>query len=220
MADPHALDARIAVQQRYGGGVVQHRYADALQPLVQRRDEMLSAAQDVARKSAPELEFPIHLECLPAERRLKPHALFAQPKPGVETVADQHLGEIGVAAILGQPAHVVEILAFGVAAEVDAAEIEIGDVGCQPQQVIDLGIGEAERTAGERRVAAARVLWRRLDHGDGGTCLMRRQRGIRRRIAGADHQDVNFAEFRRCHALPPEFLCRNSRTALDIAPKT
>ena len=205
VADPHALDARIAVQQRCGGGVVQHRYADALQPLVQRGDEMLAAAKDVACKAAPELEFPVHLECLPTERRLKPHALSAQPKTSIEAVADQHLGEIGVAAILGQPPHVVEILAFGVAAEVDAAEVEVGDVGCKAQQVIDLGIGEAERTAGERRVAAARLSWRRLDHGDGGTCLLRRQRRVPRRIAGADHQDVNVTQFRRCHAPPPEF---------------
>ena len=50
-----------------------------LQPLVQRRDEVLAAAQDVARQAAPELEFAVHLERLPPERRLKPHAVTAQP---------------------------------------------------------------------------------------------------------------------------------------------
>ena len=62
--------------------------------------------------------------------------MLAQPKPSVEAVADQHLREIRVAAVLGQPAHVVEILAVGVAAEVDARQIEVGDVGRKPQQVV------------------------------------------------------------------------------------
>ena len=193
---------------------------------MQRCDEVLAAAQDVARKSAPELELSVHLECLPTERRLKPYALLAQPQPGVEAIADQHLGEIWIATIFGQPAHVVEILAFGVAAEVDAAEIEIGDVGCKAQQVIDLGIGEAECAAGERRVAAARVSRRRLDHRDGGSRFVRRQRGVRRGIACADHQDVNLAEFRWCHALPPEFSavtlarCLTSHQDVECWPYT
>ena len=151
----HTFDPRIAMQQRSGRGVVEHRYAELLQTFVQRGDEMLAAAQDVARQSAPELEFAVHLECLSAKRRLEPDAMLAQPKSSVEAVADQHLGEIRVAAVLGQPAHVVEILAVGVAAEVDARQIEVGDIGRKPQQVFDAGIGEAECTARERGVAAA-----------------------------------------------------------------
>ena len=75
----HAVDMFIAAQQRSGRGVVQHRDADMLQPVMQRCDKVLSAAQDVARESAPELEFSVHLERLPAERRLEPYTLPAQP---------------------------------------------------------------------------------------------------------------------------------------------
>ncbi len=50
-----------------------------LQPVMQRCDKVLSAAQDVARESAPELELSVHLERLPAERGLEPHTLPAQP---------------------------------------------------------------------------------------------------------------------------------------------
>jgi len=99
--------------------------------------------------------------------------VFAQPQARIEAVADQHLGEVGITAIFGQPAHVVEILALGVAAEVDGCEIQIGDVRRKLQQVVDVGIREVERGAGERRVAAARFLRRRLDHGDRCTRLVR-----------------------------------------------
>ncbi|HME26289.1 MAG TPA: hypothetical protein VKI44_34020 [Acetobacteraceae bacterium] len=64
---PHAIDARVATQQRGGGGVVQHRNADTLESFVQRCDEVLFAAQDVARQPAPELEFsPTLNACRPS----------------------------------------------------------------------------------------------------------------------------------------------------------
>ena len=64
--------------------------------------------------------------------------MFAQPQTGFEAVADQHLGQLRIAAIsVNRP--FVEILAFRVAAEVDGAEVEIGDVGCQPQEIVDGG---------------------------------------------------------------------------------
>ena len=92
MPHAHALDVHVAAQQRDGGGVVQHRNADLFQPFVQRRDEMLATAQDVACKTAPELELPRHLERLPPERRLEPYALFPKPNSCIEAVADQYFG--------------------------------------------------------------------------------------------------------------------------------
>src|SRR5580698_3152241 len=104
---------------------------------MQRRDEVLATAEDMASEPAPELELAVHLEGLPAQRRLKAHTMLAQPHAGLETVADQHLGEFGITAIFGEPPHVIEILAIRVATEIDRCQIEIGNVGCQMQQVVD-----------------------------------------------------------------------------------
>ena len=79
MSHPYALDTRIAPQQCCRRGVVQHGNAKALQSVVQCRNQMLAAAQNMAREPTPELEFSLDLERLPSKRRLKPHALFAQP---------------------------------------------------------------------------------------------------------------------------------------------
>ena len=92
------------------------------------RDEVLAAAEDVAGETAPEFEFAIDLEGLAAECGLEPYAVAAQPEARFIAVADEHLGEIGVTAIFGEATHVVEILAFGVAAEVDGREIQVRDV--------------------------------------------------------------------------------------------
>ncbi len=185
---------------------------------MQRRDQMLAAAEDVARQAAPELELSVDLECLPPKRRLKSHAMPTQPQSGFEAVADQHLGQFGVAAVLGQPAHVVEVLAFGVAAEVDGGEIEVGDVGRQLQQLIDTGVFEAECAAGESRVAAACLLRRGLDHRDRRARLVRRQCRIGRGIAGTDHQHVDVAEIRRSHAPHPRNAFREFAIRIGGTP--
>ena len=79
---------------------------------MQRRDKVLATAEDMASEPAPEFELAVHLECLPAQRRLKAHTLLAQPQPSLEAVADQHLGEFWIAAVFSEPPHVVEILAI------------------------------------------------------------------------------------------------------------
>ena len=69
-------------------------------------------------------------------------------------------------------------------------------------QVLDAGIGEAERAAGEGRIAAALLVRRGLQHR-----TRRRSRSpsaAERGIAGADHQHVDAAEVA---AAIPTFLC-------------
>ena len=186
--------------------VVQHRNADPLQFRVQRRDQVLATAQDVARQAAPELELAVDLEGLAAKRRLKSHTVLAQPQAGLEAIADQHLGQVGIAAVFGQPAHVVEILALACRCRnrcVDRSSSAMSGASRSRSSTLEY---EAKRAAGERRVAAARLLWRRFDHGDRGAGLVRRQCRIGGGIAGADHQDIDRAKFRRCHATHPQVV--------------
>src|SRR5215472_2191946 len=59
-------------------------------------------------EAAPELEFAVDAKRLPAEPELEPHPLFAHPDRGLKAAAYEDLGQIGVAAVLAHPAHIVE----------------------------------------------------------------------------------------------------------------
>ena len=199
MQSAHAADAPRAVQQPHRHGFVQHRDAGAFQRRMQGRGQMRAAPEDMARKPAPEGEPAVDLERLPPERRLEPHAVAAQPQRRVVAARDQHLGEFGVAAVLRQPSHVVEILFARVGAEIDASEVEFGDVGCQAQQVRDAVMDEAERSAGERGIACPGVLRRHLQQRHARAGVVRGERGVRRRVAGTDHQHVDAGNIRGRH---------------------
>ena len=144
----------------------------------------------MAGEPAPELELAVDPERLAAEPELKPHALFAHPHAGGKAAADQDLGQIGVAAILGQPAHIVEILLLGIGAEIDVFELGLVHVGDQPGEVLAAVIDDPERAAGKGRIAAALVLGRHFEHQHRGAVFTRRQRGAGRGIAGPDHDHV------------------------------
>jgi hypothetical protein len=54
---------------------------------------------------------------------------------------------------LGQPAHIVEILFFGIGPDIDIAELVVTDVGNEPREVVEAVIDDAERAASKGRVA-------------------------------------------------------------------
>jgi hypothetical protein len=103
---------------------------------------------------------------------------------------DQDLGHVRVAAVLGQPAHIVEILLLGVGAEIDVPELGLVHVGDQSREVLAAVIDDAERAAGEGRVAGARLFGGDLQHQHPRPVLARRQGGAGRGIAGPDDDDV------------------------------
>ena len=119
VTDADSFHTRVAGEQGGGGRVVDHRDVELLQACVQGCYEVLTAAEDMAGQTAPELEFAIDLEGLAPEGGLEAHAVAAKPDAGLEAVADQDLGEVGIATVFGEATHVVEILRFGVAAEID-----------------------------------------------------------------------------------------------------
>src|SRR5262249_48910769 len=120
-AVPHAntINTGVAAQQRCSCGVIQDRNTQLLESRMQCSDQMLTTSQDVAGQAAPELKLSIDLECLPTERWLKADTQSAKPQARFITVADQHFSQIRIAPVFGQPAHVIEILLFGIGAEID-----------------------------------------------------------------------------------------------------
>ena len=204
MAHAHAADAGIVREERERGRLVEHRNAGPLERAVQCLHEMLAAAPDVAGEPAPESEASAHLEGLPAERGLEAHAVALQPEARIVAIVDEDVGELRVAAELGEPAHVLEIAIGRVAPEIDAGEVEIGDVGREPDQVLDVGIDEAEGPSGEGRVPRARVGRCGLHHqharprGTGGEC------GIGGGIARADDDDIGARGLGWVHGVLPD----------------
>ena len=207
-AHPHAGDAVIALQQRHRRRVVQDRDPLALGAAVQRLHQFLAAAPDVAGQPAPELELAVNLESLPPEPQLEAHAFLAHPHAGLEALGDQDFGQIGVAAVFGQPADIVVILFFGVGADIDIGQLVVADVGDQPRQIVEAVIDDAPGAAGKGRVAAAPVLRRDFQHQHRGAVFPRRQRGAGRRVAGADDDDVMLGNV---HAFPLDRSNQNSR---------
>src|SRR5436190_8136913 len=200
LARAHALHPAIRADESYGGRIVEHFDAGPFEGLVQRFDELRAAAEQVTGETAPELELAVDLERLPAECGLEANALLLEPQRRGVALADEDIRQIRVAAVLGQPMHVVVVLLGRVAAEIDVGEVEVANIRGERDEVLDSAEREAEGTAGEGRVTAASLFRRRLQHGDGGAHLARLQRRIGRRIAGTNHQHVDAAEVGSGHS--------------------
>ena len=113
-----------------------------------------------------------------------------QPPHRVLAARDQQLAEIGIGAIFGHPAHVVEELVPGVGAEIRVGDFILGEIGHQRLEIIDAVIDAAERPGGEPAVAAGLRFRCALEHEHGDAMLGRRERRAERGIAGADHDDI------------------------------
>ncbi len=190
MLGDDAGHAPVLAHERDRRRLVDDLHAAPLGGGVERLQHFRTAAPDVQREPAPELELAVHLVGLPAEAGLQLHALAMHPGGGFEAVADQDFAEVLVGAVLRQLEHVVEILLFGVAAEVDVREVVVRHRGQHLEQVLDAGIGEAERAAGEMRIAAALLERGRFQHQHARAVLAGGDRSAERGIAGADHKHV------------------------------
>ena len=114
-----------------------------------------------------------------------------------------------VAAILGHPAHVVEIFFLGVGADFDIAKLVVADVGDQPGEVVKAVIDHPKGAAGKAGIAAARLFGGDLEHQHPRTRFARRQCGTGRSVAGPDHDHVELFASRDVHdsLLRPTMQC-------------
>src|SRR5262249_7724888 len=181
----HAANTAIVREQRNRAGLVEHLNALARRRLVQRLDEPRPAARGLDGEPAPELELAADLERLPTVDRHETHALTTQPLQRRVAPPHQELDEIGIAAMLGDARHVVEILVLGVGAEVRGALLLLGKIGNELDEIVDGPIGDTDRAGRERRVSAALGERRALEHGDARARFARGERRTQRGIAGA-----------------------------------
>jgi len=106
----------------------------------------------------------------------------------------------GVGAPFGQAADIVVILLGCVSADIDIRKLVLAQVWDELSEVVEAMIDEAERPAGEGRVAAGRFLGRDLQHQHRDAVLARAQGRAGRRVSGADNDDVALGDV---HFLPP-----------------
>ena len=142
------------------------------------------------RETAPELEFAVDLIGLASQARLQLHALPHHPLCRFETAAHQDFREIGIGPVLGQSKQVVEKLLLRVGSEVDVDEIFLRQRRQHGDEIVDAAEREAERAAGEMRVAAALLKGSRFEHQHVRAVLLRRDRGAQGGIARPDHEHV------------------------------
>ena len=113
----------------------------------------------------------------------------------------------GVGAPFGQAADIVVILLGCVSADIDIRKLVLAQVWDELSEVVEAMIDEAERPAGEGRVAAGRFLGRDLQHQHRDAVLARAQGRAGRRVSGADNDDVALGDV---HFLPPNVSHRRS----------
>ena len=181
--------------------------------LVLEIDQAWAAPPGFDGQAAPELVLAVHLEGLPAIARLETYALGAHPLHRLEGAADQDVGQLGIAAVIGHPAHVVEILVGRVAAEVDIALLVLGEV-VELYQVVDTVEDHAHGAGRVGAVAAALFLGGGLQHGDRSTRLTGGECRTGRGVAGADHQYIDL-EIVHLALLLLRPTPRNARIALE-----
>ena len=90
--------------------------------------------------------------------------MLSQPLHGGEGLADQDLRQLRVGKPVGDPHHIVVILALGIAAHFDGVFLRCRHVRDQGLDVLDTAEGEADDTAGEVGVTTSKVFRCLLHH--------------------------------------------------------
>src|SRR5256885_2210069 len=93
--------------------------------------------------SAMRMASPV-LKRLPRPGRGEAQALFPHPQRGREALPDQDLGEVGVAAVFGDPSHVVEELLGRIRTEIGALELFLRQID-QLRQVLRAVVDDAQQ---------------------------------------------------------------------------
>ena len=176
LPDADAPDAVVVRDQLPRRRAELDRHALGAGEPVERVHKTWTAAPGLDGQPAPELEAAVDAIGLAAPDRHEAHALALHPAHRRAAAGDQQFAELRVGPILGDPAHVVEELAFGVGSEIGVGDFAVGEVGHQRPKILDAVVGAAERAGGEAAVAAALDLRRPLQHQHVGAGVGGRQR--------------------------------------------
>ena len=171
--------------------------------------------------TAPELEFAIDLERLPAIDRDEANAFVAHPAHRVEALGHQELDHVGIGAILRHARHVIEKLVGRVGAEIGGRDLCLGQVGDQRLDVLDTVVDDTDRPRGEAAVAAGLVLRGCLQHQHRGALLLCGKRCTKRRIAGAHNDHIVLFHCSPCllHSFDVILRCSPSWASLEGWPR-
>src|SRR5205814_2115789 len=152
-------------------------------------DQSRAAADRFEREAAPELEPAFDLERLPPPGRGETHAFFLHPQRRGKALLDQDLGEVGIAAVLGDARHVVEELVRGVGPEIRPLDFLARQLD-QPTEIVGAVVDDAQDLGGEGarddRGAAARR--ERYDQADGLGRVGLRERRRRAKRGGGERR--------------------------------
>ena len=191
LARCHAGDASCLLDQRQCLGFVEHACAAALSSAEQGFRRALAGAIDFQRRTARETDSPIGELELPLIERQEAQALLLQPEQCLAAVLDQHVGQVGMAAILGHSGKVVVILLARIGAELRALTLRRAQSADQRIDILDAMIDSADGAVGEPRIATAFGLRRLLQNDDRRAGFAGRDGGTQPRHAGADDEHIS-----------------------------
>jgi hypothetical protein len=112
-------------QQRQTARLEPHLGPVAVRGGIQGLDEPGAASPGVEDQAAPEGERAVHLERLPAVGD-EADALAPEPVHGVEALRHEHVGQLGVGAVVRHLEHVLVELVLRVAAELHRRQLLVG----------------------------------------------------------------------------------------------
>ena len=187
---------------------------------IERLEQLRAAAPDVQRKAAPELELAVDLDRpgargpAAASRPAAPPTLPCRGcrAPGFPRDRDRS----GIASARTGRRRTAPACRCRSRCSV---EIFLRQRRQHRDEIVDAAKREAERAAGEMRVAAALLERSGLQHQHPRAVLVRRDRGAQRGVAGPDHENVGrpARQCGGCHRFPPRRVRPVGRHALDSA---
>jgi hypothetical protein len=108
-------------------------------------------------------------------------------------VTDQVLNQVRIAAMLGDPCHVIKKLIFRIRPEIGASLFLLAQVRNKKEQIIKTVVGDTDRTRGKGGVPPTLVNRGAFKHGDAGALFAGGECGAERRVAGANNDHVMLA---------------------------
>ena len=188
--DADAFDALAAAQQRHRARAVANRDAVLGRCLVFGFDQARAAAVRIDDDTAKKLEPALVLVGLPPVIGQEADAAAHQPVHRVGAATHECLRKIGVDVILCDATEIVEIFLGRIFPEVRIGDVLVAEIGHDPFDVLGAVMHHAEAATGEVGIASTLLLRCAFDDQYPCALLNCRQRGRKRSVAAADHDDI------------------------------